>query len=68
VLKSPRAISRVNAELKTNVSEISVSVIRVDVFETSMETKEISKTLDYNSTLIRYVFPVRYELNVYIKL
>jgi hypothetical protein len=33
VLKSSRATSRVNVELKTNVSEISsVSIIRVDIY------------------------------------
>jgi hypothetical protein len=31
VLKCFRAISRVGVELKTDVSEISVSIIRVDV-------------------------------------
>jgi hypothetical protein len=61
VLKSSLAISHVNVELKTNVSEISsVFIIRVDVGSDHMplylstllmETNKISETLVFNSTL-----------------
>jgi hypothetical protein len=45
--------SRVNAELKTDVS--SVSIIRVDDKTLMMEREEISETIVFNSTLTRRI-------------
>jgi hypothetical protein len=51
MLKTSRAFSRVNVELKTDVSEIPpVSIIRVD-----QEMWEISETSGFSSTLTRLI-------------
>jgi hypothetical protein len=59
-----RAISRVDVELKTNVSEISVSIIRTDghhydeastTSTLKMETGKVCETLVFNSTLTRLI-------------
>jgi hypothetical protein len=47
VLKVSRAISHVNVELKTNVSEISSTLM--------MDTEEISETLVFSSTLTQLI-------------
>jgi hypothetical protein len=60
VIKLSRAISGVNAELKTNISETnSVSIFRVRVTDPEnftltlkMETELVSETLVFNSKLI----------------
>jgi hypothetical protein len=50
VLKSSRAISRVDVELKTNLSEIFVFIIIL-----MMEADEIPETLVFNSTSTRLI-------------